>query len=50
MLKRGWLLRLPVVVSEGGQHGSLTQAWSYDAGVVSSLGYVKNGASSGGAA
>jgi hypothetical protein len=44
--RRGW--GLPVVLSGGLQRGSLTQAWSYDAGVVSSVGGFMNGASSGG--
>jgi hypothetical protein len=38
---------LPVVVSVGAQGGSRTQAWSYDAAVVSSAGGATNGASSG---
>jgi len=45
--RRGW--GLPAVVTGGMQRGSLTQAWSYDAGVVSSVGGSTNGASSGGA-
>ncbi len=44
--RRGW--GLPVVVSGGLQQGSLTQAWSYDTGAVSSVGGLTNGASSGG--
>jgi len=37
------------LLERGLQQGSLTQAWSYDAGVVSSVGGLTNGASSGGA-
>ena len=38
---------LPVVVTFGLQQGSRTQAWSYDAAVVSSVGGATNGPSSG---
>ena len=38
---------LPVVVTFGLQQGSLTQAWCYDAAVVSSVGGLTNGPSSG---
>jgi hypothetical protein len=38
---------LPVVVTFGLQQGSRTQAWCYDAAVVSSVGGLTNGPSSG---
>ncbi len=38
---------LPVVVTMGLQQGSLTQAWSYDTVVVSSIGGLTNGPTSG---
>ena len=38
---------LRVVVTFGVQKGSRTQAWSYDCGVVSSVGGASNGPSSG---
>ena len=40
---------LPVVVTFGLQQGSRTQAWCYDAAVVSSVGGLTNGPSSGSA-
>jgi len=39
---------LPVVVTVGLQQGSRTQAWCYDAAVVSSVGRLTNGPSTGG--
>jgi hypothetical protein len=40
---------LPVVVTIGLQQGSLTQAWCYDGAIVSSVGGLTNGPSSGSA-